>query len=267
MKQATIDKLAVHCYPDRQEMGLAAARHTANIITRLLKERETLNIIFAAAPSQNDFLEALCQMESVPFHRINGFHMDEYIGLPATAPQRFGNFLRTRLFERRAFAAVHYIDGNAPDIDAECLRYAELLREYPPDIVCGGIGENGHIAFNDPPVADFHDLAAIKRVKLDEVCRQQQVNDGCFSSLEVVPTHALTLTIPTLFSATYQVFVVPSASKAAAVREMLYGPVSPQCPASILRRAGQCVLYLDADSASLLAPEIFSDMGKGAASI
>ena len=179
--------------------------------------------------------------------------MDEYIGLPADAPQGFGNFLKEHIFGPANFKQVFYIDVTAKDAEAECDRYAALLRQYPTDIVVMGIGENGHIAFNDPGVADFNDPAVIKLAELDEVCRMQQVHDGCFASIDEVPTHAFTLTCPTLVRATYKFCIVPAATKAKAAARMLSGTVSDECPATLLRTTDNATLYLDADSASLLA--------------
>ncbi|HBP38923.1 MAG TPA: glucosamine-6-phosphate deaminase [Clostridiales bacterium] len=242
----------VRSFQNRAEMGRAAAADTAACINRLLQEKEHLSMIFAAAPSQNEFLEALRSDRSIDFRRITAFHMDEYVGLDPQAPQGFGNFLRDRLFSQTNFRQVHYLNGNAADPQAECFRYAQLLRENPPDIVCLGIGENGHIAFNDPHVADFHDPQAVRCVTLDKVCRTQQVHDGCFASLELVPEQALTLTIPTLINARFHFCIVPGPTKAQAVSNTVAGPIDPSCPASSLRLCENAVLYLDEQSAALL---------------
>ena len=185
------------------------------------------------------------------FTKIDAFHMDEYIGLPADAPQGFGNFLRDRLFNLAPFRSVTYLNGLAADPEEECRRYGELLKGGV-DIVCMGNGENGHIAFNDPAFAEFDDKKAVKIVELDPVCRMQQVHDGCFASLDQVPTHALTLTIPTLTRVGVIFCMVPAASKANAVKACVEGPVTEACPASILRTCPGAKLYLDPDSASLL---------------
>lgn len=208
-------------------------------------------MVFAAAPSQSDFLECLCLHKEIDFSRIHAFHMDEYIGLPPDAPQRFGNFLETHIFKKANFGAISYIDGGAEPL-AECARYAALLREAPIDIVCMGVGENAHIAFNDPDTADFHDAQLVKVVDLDSMSRQQQVNDQCFPSLDLVPKSAITLTIPALMGARHQFCIVPARSKAQAVAAMLSGPVGEVCPASVLRDAESAVLYLDQESASML---------------
>jgi len=219
----------------------------------LLSQQPELNMIFGAAPSQNEFLEALCAEKDIAWERINAFHMDEYLKLPADAPQTFGYFLKERIFDKLPFRSVNYLDGNNPDPEQECERYASLLRQYPVDIVCLGIGENGHIAFNDPHVAFFNDPQSVKIVDLDEACRKQQVNDGCFATLEDVPTHALTLTIPALMNGKYLFCMVPSIRKAWAVFHTLTDPISEVIPATRLREHDNATLYIDADSAGMLS--------------
>ena len=246
-----INKLEVQVFQSRDEMGSAAAIGVTARINELLREQATVNIIFAAAPSQQEFLQALRQAP-IEWGRIRAFHMDEYIGLHADAEQGFGNFLRERLFDRLPLLAVYYIEGDAVDLKKECLRYGALLQKYPPDIVCMGIGENGHIAFNDPPVADFGDPYAVKVVALDQACRQQQVNDGCFSELQSVPTHAITLTIPTLMSGRFIYCMVPGRLKAQAVFNTLHREVVEDYPASILRNHEHAVLFLDTLSAGMI---------------
>ena len=252
MRSFQKDTLRVRVYATRAEMGAAAAADGAALLKKLLMQQSTVRCVFAAAPSQNEFLQALCEAQGIDWSRVTAFHMDEYIGLDVDAPQGFGNFLKERIFGRVPFAAVHYLAGGAADIEAECTRYTTLLNEAPIDIVFMGIGENGHIAFNDPPVADFNDPCTVKRVALDETCRNQQVHDGCFAALDDVPTHALTLTVPALAGARHQLCIVPAPTKAQAVRDTLEGPVSESCPASVLRTCADAVLYLDADSAKLL---------------
>ena len=244
--------LQTRVYPTRAEMGRAAAKAESETLRALLERQEEARMIFAAAPSQNEFLEALCQEERVDFSRVVAFHMDEYVGLPADAPQGFGNFLRERLFAKLPFRRVHYLNGGAADPEAECARYAALLGERPVDIVCMGIGENGHIAFNDPHAADLNDPRDVKVVELDGVCRMQQVHDGCFARLEDVPERALTLTASRLRRAGHHFCIVPAATKRAAVRRTLYGPVDNACPATALRLCPDARLYLDRDSAGEL---------------
>ena len=246
------DLLKVNVYQSRDEMGSAAAADVKAAILRALEDKETINMIFAAAPSQNEVLANLANDKEIPWGRVNAFHMDEYIGLDKNAPQGFGNFLRDHIFGIAPFKSVNYIRIDAPDAQAECQRYEELLRQNPVDIVVLGIGENGHIAFNDPPFADFEDKKLVKTVKLDEVCRNQQVNDGCFAKIDDVPTHALTLTVPALMSGKELYCIVPAKTKARAVFETLSGKVTPDCPASVLRTHANATLYLDPDSASLI---------------
>lgn len=252
MKTFKKDLLTVNIHETRSEMGNAAAKDIKACILSLLEKKEMINMIFAAAPSQNEVLSALAADGEIPWNRVNAFHMDEYIGLSADAPQGFGNFLRAHIFGLAEFKSVNYIDISAPDAEMECARYTELLKKYPTDIVVMGIGENGHIAFNDPPVADFNDPQAVKPVALDDICRNQQVNDGCFAKLDDVPKTALTLTVPTLFAGEFLFCIVPAKTKANAVRATLCNCISEKCPATILRRHKNAVLYLDSDSSSLL---------------
>lgn len=251
-KEMIADKLRVYCYETRQEMGQAAASALHSKLLELLESEEHINMLFAAAPSQNEMLSCLSSYNDIPWERINALHMDEYVGLPADAPQGFGNFLRRAIFDKKPFRTVSFLNGNADCIDSECSRYAKLLEEYPLDIACIGIGENGHIAFNDPHVADFNDPKVVKCVELDQRCRQQQVNDGCFENLCQVPKKALTLTVPTIFKAKYIFCVVPAITKAEAIKNTVEGEIGEYCPATVLRRHDNAILYLDADSASQL---------------
>ena len=252
MKTFDKDLLKVNVYSSRDEMGAAAAADVKAAILRALAKKDTINMIFAAAPSQNEVLANLASDKEIPWGRVNAFHMDEYVGLDKDAPQGFGNFLNRAIFGIAPFKSVNYIDISATDREKECERYSKLLREYPVDIVVLGIGENGHIAFNDPPFADFEDEKLVKSVKLDEVCRNQQVNDGCFAKLSDVPTHALTLTVPALMAGKELYCIVPAKTKAKAVLETLNGEITPACPASVLRTHKCATLYLDPDSSSLL---------------
>lgn len=249
-KEFVKDQLHVKIFGSRAEMGLGAASDAVEYLKSLMAEQEFVNIIFAAAPSQNEFLAAMAESD-VDWSRVNAFHMDEYIGLPSDASQGFGNFLRRAIFDKVPFNSVNYINGqNVPE---ETLKqYKKLLEENPVDVVFMGIGENGHIAFNDPHVADFNDPEVIKVVDLDEKCRMQQVNDGCFTCLDEVPTHAFTLTVPTLMAAKRRFCVVPASTKAHAVYNTINGVVSEVCPASVLRTSEGTTLYLDNDSSSLL---------------
>jgi glucosamine-6-phosphate deaminase len=256
LRTFVVDRLQVRTYATRAALGQAAARDVAAAIADCLTRRPEANLVFAAAPSQEEFLAALAAHPAVEWPRVQAFHMDEYVGLAPDAPQRFGTFLSERLFRRVPLRAVYLIDGNAADLAAELDRYTRLLHAHPVDIVCLGIGENGHIAFNDPPVADFADPLSVKRVALDLASRQQQVHDGAFAELAHVPTHALTLTIPALIRAARMFCIVPAPSKARAVLRTLTGPIGTECPATILRRHAAAILYTDRDSAALLPPHL-----------
>ena len=246
MKTRRFDSLEVHQHPDRASLGLAAARRVAATIAACGEAR----VVFACAPSQDEFLAALLA-QPVDWAKVTVFHMDEYAGLPASHPASFRSYLRGHLLAHIVPRAVHLIRAEA-DAAGEAARYAALLAERRLDLVCLGIGENGHLAFNDPPVADFVDPALVKLVALDDACRRQQVHDGCFPALDAVPTHALTLTIPSLLGAREISCVVPGGRKAKAVRAALLGPIAPSCPASILRTHPRAVLHLDEAAASLL---------------
>ena len=245
--ERTVDRLKVRVFEDRGKLGRSAGLECAGHMKELLKRQERIRMIFAAAPSQNEFLETLAAEPGIDWSRVTAFHMDEYIGLAPGAPQRFGHFLQEGLFKLVKPGEVHLIDSSG-DPDEECRRYGELVQAEPIDIVCMGIGENGHIAFNDPPVADFSDPVPMKSVELDDICRQQQVNDGCFASFDQVPTHALTLTIPALMSGVRLFCMVPGSTKRQAVQATLEDEISPACPSTVLRRHPDCTLYTDKDA-------------------
>ena len=251
MREINKDKLIAKIYSGRPELGAAAAEILTAKISELLKTKEYINIIFASAPSQNEFLAELLN-KNIEWNRINAFHMDEYIGLHPDASQGFGNFLKDRLFSKVNCREVNYLNGNATDPQDECKRYSDLLINYPTDIVCLGIGENTHLAFNDPHVADFNDPLIVKVVDLDQDCRSQQVNDGCFATIDDVPTHALTITMPALFKSTFAYAIVPGKFKANAIFHTLNSDISELYPSTILRRHNHAVLFIDEDSASKL---------------
>lgn len=251
MKECRKDLLTVRIYDSREAMGRAAARDIGEEIRQLLGEKDEINMIFAAAPSQNETLAALAEEPGIDWGRVNAFHMDEYTGLPAGAPQSFGTYLREHFFSLVPLKAAYFIDASAP-MREEIARYSALLCEHPVDITVLGIGENGHIAFNDPGVADFRDPVLLKEVPLDRVCRMQQVHDGCFPLLEDVPEYALTLTVPALTAAGAMFCSVPAATKAEAVRRTVTEEITEACPATILRRHPHAVLYCDRDSGALL---------------
>ncbi|RUL87796.1 6-phosphogluconolactonase [Tautonia sociabilis] len=251
----TVDRLRVRVFEDRARLGRAAAADVAGAIASRQRQAGRANVIFAAAPSQDEFLTALVGMGQVDWSGVVGFHMDEYLGLDADHPASFRRYLHEHIFRLANLPPdrLRLIPGEQTDRPLKtCLDYEDLLRAEPPDVVCAGIGENGHLAFNDPPVADFLDPVLIKVVRLDHACRVQQVNDGCFPSLDDVPTHAYTLTVPALLSAPVVSVVVPGPRKADAVLATLNGPISESCPATALRRHEGAVLYLDRDSARLV---------------
>jgi glucosamine-6-phosphate deaminase len=251
IKEIEKDKLKIQVLADRKLLGESAAEAVYKQINTLLKEEPYINIIFAAAPSQNEFLSALMEKD-IDWSKINAFHMDEYIGLDADAPQGFGNFLRSALFDKVNFRSANYINGNAANAEQECQRYENLLKEFPPHVICMGIGENTHLAFNDPHVADFNDKQMVKVVDLDEECRQQQVNDGCFAAINKVPKFAITLTIPLLFSGKYLFCMVPGEKKAQAVHHTVVQEITEKYPSTILRRHENAIMFTDADSGIFL---------------
>ncbi|OWJ65933.1 6-phosphogluconolactonase [Inquilinus limosus] len=244
---APVGGIDVQVHPGRAAMGRAAAAAVAEDLRRRLAGQGRVRMIFAAAPSQAEMLDALVAEPGIDWGRVTAFHMDEYIGLAPDAPARFALWLRRHLFDRLPFGAVHLIDPGS-DPAAAAAAYARLLAEAPIDIVCLGIGVNGHLAFNDPPVADLDDPLDVKVVELDAVCRQQQVDDGCFPGFDDVPTHALTLTVPRLLRADHLICVVPGAAKREAVVRALHDPIGAACPATALRRHPTVTLFLDPES-------------------
>lgn len=243
--------MRVHVSATREELGRVAAGKIAAYIRLLLGSQPRVVAVFAAAPSQIETLAELVRQPAVDWSRVIAFHLDEYLGLDEAHPNSFRRFLHEHLISRVPLAAFHGLRGETPDPRAECARYASLLRQYPPDLALIGIGENGHLAFNDPPVADFHDPLDVKLVELDQTCRLQQVHDGLFARIEDVPTHALTLTIPAILRIPRLFVAVPGARKRPAVTAALHGPISTSCPASILRTHPDADLFLDRDSAPL----------------
>ena len=243
--------MEVVVFDSREEMGLTAAKRVSQKIRELQQEKPVLRMMFAAAPSQLEFLKALIK-EPINWQGIIAFHMDEYIGLPASHAASFRNFLNRYLFDLVPFREIHRINGEVEDPQQEADRYAALLAESPMDIICLGIGENTHLAFNDPHVADFQDPCLVKLVDLDPACRQQQVNDGCFETLEEVPALAITVSLPALFSGSYLFCMVPGKNKAQAVLHTMEEAISPVFPSTLLRKHPAVVLFLDRDSAALM---------------
>lgn len=240
-----IEKLNVMVFDSAEAMGRQAACAIAEDMRSIARKGRNIRIMFAAAPSQNTTLEALLGIESLPWERVTAFHMDEYVGLAENDPKSFRNFLSNKIFDKLPLAAVHLIKGESKSPQDEADAYAALLREEQLDIVIMGIGENGHIAFNDPPDTSFTDPLDAKLIFLSEESRRQQVHDGCFARIEDVPREAITVTIPGIIRASSLHCVVPGHLKEKAVRNALFGPVNAACPASVLRTHPQARLYLD----------------------
>jgi glucosamine-6-phosphate deaminase len=251
----TRGRLAVEVHADRPTMGRAAAVLVSAHLRREVEGHGQVAAIFASAPSQNEFLSALRDDATIPWDRVTAFHLDEYIGVEATHPASFRRFLVDRLFAHVPVRAFHGLAGEAPDVEAECGRYAGLLREARPSLAMLGIGENGHLAFIDPPMCDFFEPADVRVVELDEPCRHQQVHDGSFATLEAVPRRALSLTVPFLLRVPRAVAIVPGPAKRAAIAAALDGPATCACPASTLRRHPDARLFLDTASAAGLHSE------------
>lgn len=246
-----VEKIQVKVFASKQELGRAAAREAAEAIAAAVAEKGRCNVAFATGASQFEFVAALRE-QRIDWSRVAAFHLDEYLGMKADHPASFRRWLRERVQEPLGPATFHFIEGDAPDPQAEAERYARLLKENPIDLGFVGIGENGHIAFNDPPVADFADPQDVKIVELDEACRRQQLGEGWFPTLDDVPRQAITLTVPAIMRFRRIISVVPDRRKAQAVRDALQGPLGERCPASILRTHPHLTMYLDTESAALL---------------
>ena len=249
MKSFCVDELKVYACENRTIMGELAAKDISAKINELLATKPEINMIFAAAPSQNDVLKSLAEDKTIDWTRVNAYHMDEYIGLDKDAPQGFGNFLKEHIFGKVPFQSVNYIDITAADPEKEAERYGKLLKANPTDIVVMGIGENGHIAFNDPP-ADFDTEAAYKVVTLDERCRKQQVGEGWFATIDDVPKQAISMCVKQIMSSRCIVTVVPHAVKAEAIKNTLAQDINNMVPATSRESHPHWDLYLDADSAA-----------------
>jgi glucosamine-6-phosphate deaminase len=245
------DKLEVEVYTNSENLGEAAAVSVAGILNQAITEKGFANLILATGASQFEFLTYL-QKQSIDWQKITVFHLDEYKDLPDTHPASFRKYLKERILNRVKPGKVYLLNGDVEDLDAEISNYEELLRNHPIDVACIGIGENGHIAFNDPPVADFNDPKLVKVVELDEACKRQQFNEGWFESMEAVPKFAITQTIPAIMRCKKISCVVPDQRKAEAVFNTINSEISTSCPATILRTHTNTVLYLDKAASSLL---------------
>ncbi len=253
LREFRVEQAAVRVYSSKLKASRAAALEGASILRSTLTERDCARIMVATGNSQQEMIEALAGLPDIAWNRVDVFHMDEYVGLRATHPASFRLWVEMRLVGLVHPHRVYYLNGYASDLTEECRRYGELLRREPADICFLGIGENGHVAFNDPHVADFRDPLAIKRVDLDERCRRQQVGEDHFPDLNAVPREALKLTCPTLMRSRHLVCCVPEARKAEAVRNALEGPISTACPGSIVRTHPRAAIFLDLESAALLS--------------
>jgi glucosamine-6-phosphate deaminase len=248
----TVKQASVRVFSSKAKMGKAAATEAAQIVRDALARQGHARIIVATGNSQLDFIRALTTEEQIDWSLMEVFHMDEYVGMSDSHPASFARWVKTRVTDIVHPGKVHYLRGNAPDIEEELRRYGGMLTSASIDLCALGVGENGHIAFNDPHVADFHDALVVKRVMLDSKCRFQQVGEGHFPNLEVVPEEAMTLTCPTLMSAKTLICCAPEKRKAEAIRNALYGLLSEECPASLLVTHPGARIYLDRESASLL---------------
>jgi glucosamine-6-phosphate deaminase len=251
---STVGAATVVVHADPDALARAAAAQARDCMRAAVEARGVAHAMFATGNSQLAFVEALVHhTDGVPWSDTVVFHMDEYVGVGPDHPAGFQHWIRTRIADPAHPKAAYYVEGLG-DAGAECARYSELLARHPLDLCCLGIGENGHLAFNDPPVADFNDPLDVKVVELDSACRRQQVNEGHFPDLAAVPAQAITVTIPALLRAALVLAIVPEARKAEPVRLALTGPIAPSCPASALRTIGHATIHLEPESASLLSP-------------
>jgi glucosamine-6-phosphate deaminase len=249
--------MLLRLFQDKVSMGQSAAEQAATAIRHAIADRGRARIIAATGVSQLEFLDALTKMPGIDWARVEAFHLDEYIGLPVTHPASFRRFLRERFVNKTGIVNFHWIEGDAPDPSAVARELGRQLASAPIDIAFLGIGENAHIAFNDPP-ADFTTEDPYLIVNLDEACRRQQVGEGWFAEIAQVPQRAISMSPQQILKAAELLVVVPDKRKAAAVKACLEGEIGPMAPASILRRHSHAVVYLDGDSASLLSPGLQS---------
>jgi glucosamine-6-phosphate deaminase len=253
IKSFDVDHLLVNIYASEVEMAENVAKITHQYLQNLLQTQDTVAILLATGNSQIRFLDALIALGGIDWSRMTLFHLDEYLGITSDHRSSFRRYLRERVEEKVCPQRFYYIEGDTLQPIAECDRYTKLLENQPIDLCCLGIGENGHLAFNDPAVADFQDPAKVKLVKLDDKNRQQQVNTGYFTNLADVPQYAFTVTIPMICSAKKIICLAPGHRKAKVIKTMLTQDMIHDCPASILRQKPEATLFLDVNSASLLS--------------
>jgi glucosamine-6-phosphate deaminase len=261
VKHLQIGTMKIEVHSSRASAGAAAALAVAKAFKELAQSQDTIGVIFATGASQFDTLEALTGIGDLPWDQIQGFHMDEYVGMPADHPASFRRYMREKLTDKVKMKEFFEVDGSAPDPEQTCRDYAAKLRSSDLGICLIGIGENGHLAFNDPPVADFNDPLDVKVVRLDAVCRQQQIAEGWFKSVEDVPEEAITLTIPALFCVPKLIVSVPGKRKATIMRRTISEPISTACPATLLRTHPDVTVYLDPDSSSELDETLLTQQG------
>jgi glucosamine-6-phosphate deaminase len=252
-RQMNVDRMRVKIYPDDIKMGQAAADYVEQTLVSVIDRKGRADIILATGASQFTFYDSLREKQSIMWSKVTVFHLDEYAGMSPQHPASFRKYLKERILDYIRPGRVYFLEGDAENLMEEVRRYGNLLKKVDIDLACIGIGENGHIAFNDPPVADFNDPELVKIVKLDEACRLQQLGEGWFPSLNDVPSHALSLTVTGIMRSERISCMVPDKRKAEAVYQALYGPVSERCPASILRTHRDCTLFLDAKSAGRIS--------------
>jgi len=246
--------MQLRIFDDKNTLAREASEHAARTLRAALQEKETARIIAATGASQFEFLDFLTNAEGIDWKRVEMFHLDEYVGLPISHPASFRKYLLERLINKVGLKKYHFLDGEADPVEVARMAGKRLLAA-PADVAFVGIGENGHLAFNDPP-ADFETEEPYIVVELDEACRRQQVNEGWFAEMEDVPRKAISMSVRQILKGKEIIAIVPDARKAAAVKACLEGEISPTAPASILRRHTNTTLYLDRNSASLLSSEI-----------
>jgi glucosamine-6-phosphate deaminase len=254
-RQFQVEGLSVHVYETKEALGREAAQQAAEFLQGAIRQRGKARVLFSAANSQLDMIRNLTSLSGIDWGAVEAFHLDEYVGLSTSHPASFGGWLKREVVDKVSPGRVHYLTGDAQELEKECQRYADLLSQAPIDVSFLGIGENGHIGFNDPHAADFSDPQTVKIVTLDERCRLQQVGEGHWPNLSSVPPAGITITCPALVNATHIISCVPGAQKAEAVRNTLEGPIAPACPASLMRTHPNATVYLDVASASSLVRE------------
>jgi glucosamine-6-phosphate deaminase len=248
-----VEKLKIQVHPSREAAGAAAARATAEAMNAIAADRKIFSVIFATGASQIETLKALTSISGLPWAQVDGFHMDDYVGLPSNHPASFRAYLEEKLVRKVSIRSFAFVDGLAPDPEKICSEYAEKLRIADPQLCLLGIGENGHLAFNDPGEADFTDPLDVKIVHLDEPCRRQQAAEGWFTSFEEVPPRAITLTMPRLFRVPKLIISVLGPRKAKVIRRTFEEPISAACPSTILRTHGDVTIFMDREAAADVA--------------